>query len=78
MINANTFASTILNFSNDFGQGLNWSQTASPTPMIGGNNNAVGFLGQVLAYEPIKATSCDLPSKPSDVVDYFETASGPA
>lgn len=78
MINPDIFAVTILNFSNDFGQGLGWSQNATPTPMIGGNNNAVGFLAQVLAYEPIKATSCDLPSKPSDVVGYYETASGPA
>ena len=74
VINAELFAEKILNFSSTFAQGLNWSPTASPTPKIGGDNNAVGFLKQVLAYQPVKVDPCELPGKPADVVNYFETA----
>ncbi len=77
-INPNIFAQKIFNFSTTFQQGLNWSPTASPTPKIGGDSNAVGFLAQVLAYVPIKIDPCELPTKPAGIVGYFETASGPA
>ena len=60
-----------MNFSYEFGNGLNWGQTRPQTPMIGQDNNAVGFLGQVLSFVPIKDTSCDLPTAPAALIDFY-------
>ena len=66
-----------MNFSYEFGNGLNWGQTRPQTPMIGQDNNAVGFLAQVLAHVPVKDTSCDLPKAPTGLDDaYGQPATG--
>ena len=57
---------------------LHIQNRANAVAGIGGDSNAVGFLAQVLAYVPIKIDPCELPTKPADIVGYFETASGPA